>query len=579
MKKNIERFYKELWTLPPIGLLISNLILVSFFIALLILIFDPTKFIYLSILIIALFIQLTFIRFDDLMSTKRALGYILFYFVGVFISLVVYYITTLPFLSIAILTTFITLGSIVLKFTSSLNKFFRISCTFLISIPLLFFHSLIVSKHSYSVIDNLIRSYFILGITLMLSEIYLFIIRKVIISKYNVDLLEHLKGFLMTWLNKEPRYYQETLKRAHSEKKKFILNLLALRFNSGKILGFTSLPIHPGPIAKVGSSELPTRLMTTNPHFIAPFHGFTTHKYDLVNKEDSEKLVLDLENKLTELEGGIELKSTPIITTSTKNFEIKGFKIENTPIVIISSKFPDIIDDIDHELYEKVNKLAHAMGFNSIITIDAHNSYNTGLKQVINYNEEIYQGICVLLENLKNEPMRKTKASVEKIKLSDIKGLEGEVCPGEGYVISFIGDDFKNCLILIDSNNINFDFRKKLINKLKELGIKGEICSTDTHVMTGSILGHNGYIPFGTNKEKHEEIIQRILDAIDRSFKTAEEVEVTSYSFETPEFNILGKLIEAYEDGTNKFVKYGRIIPYFVFLMALLSSFIFYPLL
>ncbi|HLI46098.1 MAG TPA: DUF2070 family protein [Geobacterales bacterium] len=579
MKKTLDKFYKELWSLPNSKILLIYSALVSALLILLVYIFSTAKMAYLAILFGLPLIQILFSKMDRFTTTKRVYGYFLFYSIGLIISLLIYYLTTLIFLSLAVIISFIILGSIAFEFTSPINKIIKTFYAFIVSFPLLLFHSSIISKNSYNILDLLLRSYFIFGVALFFSELYLFLIRKVISSKYKVDLFEHLKAFLLSWISKNHDYFQDIIKKTATEKRKFQLEIMSIKFKSGKILGLLSLPIHPGPFSKVGSSDLPTLLMTKNPHFFAPFHGFTTHEMDLVNKEDGERVVDMLEKEVFKADAQTEIKATKMVERQTKNFDIKGFVLGNTPVLIVSANKADIIDDIGISLHEKAKEIARTIGFESIIAIDAHNSYIEGLKKVERYDEEILEGISLVLKELKNESKETVKVGFKKIRLNDIPKLKDEISSGEGYVISFVGKEFKNVLILIDSNNINFDLRNKLLERLEKLGIKSEICSTDTHVMTGSIMGHNGYLPFGYNTELHDEIIERILEATEGALKIQEDAMLAISRIETPDLKILGGLMKAYENGTNKFVKYGKILPYVVFTFSVLISFLAYPLL
>jgi predicted neutral ceramidase superfamily lipid hydrolase len=579
MKRSIEKFYKELWILPTTKILILYESILLIIVILLIFIINSNKIIFLPVLFLVLLIEYIFTKIDKFTTLKRALGFFLFYSFGLLISFFLYSFIKNVLISTAVLVCFISLATIALDFVTPLRNILKAVYSLLVSIPLLVFYNLVIEKDTHNLLFSFTKSYAVFAITLAITELYLFLIRKTIIRKYKIDLFEHLKGFLLTWLSKNHLFYEKTLKSVVKYETSFEIPATLFETSSGKRLSLLSLPIHPGPFLSVGSSDLPTILMTKNPIHILPFHGLTTHEYDFVSNDEKNYLIDFVEKNMIRYNEVLELKISNFVETETKHFVIKGFLINHVPVIIISAKIPDIIDDLNYDTHRKAKLLCKKYGFDDLILIDAHNSYSLGLNKAIDYESEILNGIRDHLNLLKKERLESGKISFQKIPLLDIEGLENEVCKGEGYLLVFRNTTSTFCLILIDSNNIDFELRNKIVRKLLEYNIKGEICSTDTHLMTGSFTGHNGYYPFGYNKKLHEIIIRRIINTLNYANQNFEEAKISFIKIETPKFRVLGDLIKIYENAMNRFVKYGKVLPYVTFVFSVFASVLVYPLL
>jgi len=81
----------------------------------------------------------------------------------------------------------------------------------------------------------------------------------------------------------------------------------------------------------------------------------------------------------------------------------------------------------------------------------------------------------------------------------------------------------KFCLLLIDANGITPGFRSKILHALREIGVNGEVCTTDTH----SVNVVKGVInPIGERMSDYdvELFVQDIIDAIRNAEKNMSKV-------------------------------------------------------
>ncbi len=574
MKKPINKFYKNLWNLPDQKVLIISSIIVTFLLTTTLFLTDPNKILSLLIVSLNLLFGYFIIKLDKLITIKRFFGFFLFFNSGLLLSVLIFEFS--PFypkqLSLATLVYFLAIGNIPLYYITTLRKLFRIFLVAIQAFPFILSYSFITARNLSSIFFETTKNYLIFLGTFWLLEFYLFLIKIMIIRKYNIDLIEHFRAFLHTWLTKEKEYFEKILTKTKLRVRKFKLNILTLMHDNEKLALF-SLPIHPGPFLTVGSSDLPSLLMNRNPLLMMPFHGFSTHKQDLIVDEDKNLLMEELERRLLNVNEDKILTCSKFYEIKTENFLIKGFLINETPLIIVAPKRPGVIDDIAPELDGKIRDLAKVEGFQDLVLIDAHNAHGSEIKEIIGLEAEILNGVKDLLKLLKNAKTEKAYWSFQKIQLADISALKKEICPGEGLLLLLATENFMNCLILLDANNIEHTLRNKIIEVLREAKVDCEVCSTDSHFMTGKLKGNDGYYPLGSNKESHELVIKRIIEALEKAKKRLKEGYVGKLVFLTPEFKILGNLAEIYEKGS-EFVKFGKLLPYLALVFSATMAFL-----
>lgn len=580
MKKSLNSYYAELWSLPSLKRLILIYLILYSLIPLLFFLANPSRILFLSSLILTLPSFFLFYKFEKFTSIKRLLGLGLFFSIGFAISLAVYLIS--PFykteLSLALLLTFLTLGNISLFFISPLKEKYSIIFANIFSAPFLVSYSSLIAKTFNEILTEFVKGYLIFLASFGSLCVYLLLIKLAIIKKYRIDLLYHLKSFLLTWLSKNPKYYEGVISKYDTEFKTFKIPALLIE-NRNKKLALLSLPVHPGPFLGVGSSELPSKLLNKNPSNILPFHGPSTHKEDLATMEESISLESLIESMVVNNSPYNDLKCSAIIKVGTKNFNLKTMRINDTALIAIEPKSEDIADDLPPELQDISAKIAKEHGLEECILIDAHNSFGTKFLKEKDIIFELEKGISDAINRLKEVKLKEVKIGFEKIIFNIDPNSEKEICFGEGALLVIKGEDFTNCIILIDSNNMKKEFRDALLARMEKEGINCIVCTTDSHSTTGLFNGHGGYYPLGHDKTRHELLLNTIKKSLDKALKNISEAKAGLIRLETPPFRVLGRLMEIYEKGTNSFIKYGKILPYVAFSICSLSSILIYPLL
>jgi len=579
-EKNLVEYYKELWNLPSYKFILP--ILAIFNLALLLIIYfnkPQNIFFYFYSIFLLFFLIFVFKQKDKYLTWKRLSGIVLFNFTGIFLAIVTYILLGYQYLYIAnaIATSFLVLSKIALFFISTIN----IKILFLIGnfFSLIFIYIYNLLKNSLDGIwyyNHLILDFFTYIIIFIIVLVYLYCIKIKGEIKYDLNPLSHFRNFILTWLNKESRFFENVLKKSAFNIKSFVIPFLFLKSkNTSKTAIFFSLPIHPGPLLTVGSSDLPSLLLSKTDILYFPFHGPSTHKEDLVDYEEKRYLISLLQQLQQTKED--ELYSTEMISVKKDSIQIEGFLLNETPILIISP-IKEGIDDIDPEIVKDVIKITNDLGYNPPIIIDAHNYYSKNVTNETNIYEQLIHGIRELLYKLSNSNKEKVKVGISDISFKKIEN--NEIGYGNGRIIVFKADNFANVLILIDANNITNEFRNILYNEILNYSKKFnckiffEVCSTDTHVLTARFQGEEGYYPLGHNKKIIKEIVDRIILAIEDAIKNTSETKAEFKLFATPPLKILGELYPKYVKISSEFIIYGKGLPLFVFITASLINYL-----
>jgi len=581
IKKNLEDFYKELWNLPSLKLIFP---LLTFFNLILILILYLYKILnillYLFNLILITIIVIILKIKDKYITWKRLSGIILFNYTGIFLATLsfIFLKYQYSYFANAVLLSFLILSSIALLFISAINvRMLFIIGNFLALGFIGMFNTLKNSISSNWAFANLVLDFFLFETVLIITLIYLYNIKRKGEIKYNLNPLYHFRNFILTWISKESSFFENALKKTSSNKKSFEFPCIILRLrNSVKYSVLFSLPVHPGPLLSVGSSDLPSILLNKENILYLPFHGPSTHKEDLIDHEEKNRLIEILDKLSLSSDPKNELYSTEMVTIEKDGVQVKGFLLNDIPIVLISPT-KDGIDDISPEIVKEINKISNNLGYKTTIIIDAHNYYSRNIVSEAEVNDKIINATQDLLSSLRDKSKKKTQIGISNI---DFKKIENnEIGYGYGRVIAFKTDEFINLLILIDANNITKKFREKLYNKIealsKKLNLKlyYEVCSTDTHVLTAKFQGNEGYYPLGYNEKTMNEIIKRIIEGIERSILITEDAELECKKVIIPPLKILANLYPIYEKISSEFIIYGKALPLFVFIISLLINY------
>ncbi|MBO8182561.1 MAG: DUF2070 family protein [Archaeoglobus sp.] len=372
--------------------------------------------------------------------------------------------------------------------------------------------------------------------TIVVGVAFAFLFIKYLDRDYDgINIKKLLRSFLLFWLTSEPEYFENELLKTSRKKKGWVK---VLKFGD---VSLVSTSFHPGPLRNVGGARMVGEILEKFGNSIY-LHSAAKHDSNPSTSKDIRKILKAIE-EIEETEETKEIEMSNL--TAVKPVEVEGerFRIKifpfnslfnsdfNFTLIFISGK--KAIDDIP----EVINEFAESL-FGECLVVDCHNchSENYGL------SEEDLQEIKKLLENAK-EKLRKldnfdpVKDSV-KVRYSFFKKKveTPNIC---GFIAMLLLDynSEKHCLLMLDGNNVNCEFKNQLEVFLSKNGIKGIISSTDNHAKT-AISPKVGYMPVGSDKKEREIILEFLKEGL--SSHELREVEKICYAKKNVEINVMG---------------------------------------
>ncbi len=220
----------------------------------------------------------------------------------------------------------------------------------------------------------------------------------------------------------------------------------------------------------------------------------------------------------------------------------------NGSSMIVLTKAPMVVEDIEREVGEDFEKVAGASKRRNVIIVDAHNS------RFESASTEELQGVK---KNSIYEKMYKSaiKEAVKKEKLGSMRC--GFACQkiyfwlnkpkdiGEGYTSVGIFEFGRKrfCMIYFDCNNMLPGFRDEMIKHVKsQFGLEAEVLTTDTHSVNGLNLPVDNVL----GRETSASAVKPVIDIlINRAMSSMENVKIHSGKVRMDKFWIWGENAEA----------------------------------
>ncbi|MHC1635239.1 MAG: DUF2070 family protein, partial [Candidatus Methanospirareceae archaeon] len=279
--------------------------------------------------------------------------------------------------------------------------------------------------------------------------------------------------------------------------------------------------LHPGPLGRIGSGDIPFLLASRLDGFIMVPHGIAHHDFDLVSKREAEKVVIAAKEALSSM--NFYDYATPSSRFYENDVKIIGqFFGDSVMLIFTTSPIPS--EDAEFAIGIAAMAEAKAAGARCAAIIDAHNCGAQGAK-IITLGSKLSSDIIRCVGRATKELSKRDKGGLkvgvasQKAKFYD--GTEVVEIEIKVAIIEVLGE--KTAYVLIDGNNMVVGLREEVIRHLKgELGVDdAEVMTTDSHV-TNKKDAYN-YVGM---KISHEEIIRVICQICKEAMSNIEPVEV-----------------------------------------------------
>ncbi|MEM2974147.1 MAG: DUF2070 family protein [Candidatus Micrarchaeia archaeon] len=280
-----------------------------------------------------------------------------------------------------------------------------------------------------------------------------------------------------------------------------------------ELLTFIVPHLHYGPFGNLGGSEFPhliARRMTPVSKYdnTFVFHGTATHDFNPIRSDDVDIVVRAVK------EAAKKIKFRPdavLMHGCGKESSAIGLVSRDAGFFILTHA-PKVTEDIDFSVGLALRNYAEKF-IDKAVIIDAHNAETGELMHVESGNPLVFDYQSAIEDALQKKLQKNLKYDRLEMGVSSLYPRLHSIGRAGVKVALFKTGRKEFALVVIDANGITPGFRNKILHALKEIGIDGEVCTTDTH----SVNVVRGVInPLDSEMSDYEEalLIHDILDTI-----------------------------------------------------------------
>ncbi len=284
----------------------------------------------------------------------------------------------------------------------------------------------------------------------------------IIIINRNLDgfnLRRYFKGFLLSWLTNDPRFFEAVLKERFVE---FGGWVKCIEFGRARLI---TTSFHPGPLRNVGGARLVCEINSMDNTFY--IHSPTNHALNPVSYEEVKKIL-----------GSIDCNGERVLPMKPyevegKRYLIRVFPFDKVKLMFIIGK--ECIDDLPFDL-----------NVDEAMIIDSHSAYCK------DFEPDLKELRYLIREGLKveSEPCNLKYA---------FKKFEVETKSMCGVAVLLLDYGEKHAIVIFDGNNVDLKFRMEIEDFCERNGFKATVASTDNHSKTG-ISTKFIYLPVGSDE-------------------------------------------------------------------------------
>jgi putative membrane protein len=454
-KTAFERFYSKAFTLPKkrisvvLGAITIVLASIQYGIART---FFAERYLFLALtflIALALSGKLLGLAFDGRRIFFFAL--VLLIFIELF-DFIVYHVG-LPYM-IALTPAFLSALLVIIFFFSSDVTESKVFATAFIMLLLIYPFNYLFSfdAPSRSHIYVLTGSYILINIIGLLAG---FFYLRFFDRDFGFNIKSFIRSFFLFWLTDDPLPVENELEKLGKTQHGWI------RCISIGDIHLVANSYHPGPFRAVGGAKLVDAILAKGKTMY--LHSATTHDKNIVSTREVERLVSCMRCQ------GAKLNAMEPYQLESENFKASVLPFDKLKLIILSGR--QAIDDLPSELQDYADKMGE------ILVVDAHNAYEKGYTAT---PEDLTQ-----IKDLIGQAARiKSNPSPLKAAFVKTKVDSANIC---GYLALLLLDygSTKYGIFMIDSNNIQREFRASIERHLERKGVTPVVISTDNHAKTG----------------------------------------------------------------------------------------------
>jgi len=312
---------------------------------------------------------------------------------------------------------------------------------------------------------------------------------------------------------------------------------VAFRTARGLKALFLAPTVHPGPMGRVGGSDLPAKvakgLEDLTPRVLVA-HGPTTHDENPATTAEVGKVAESVRRLLAPASFASTAGRAVRASFGRASALAQAF---GDVVVIVATFAPEPSDDIDGATGHAAVQEARLSGARDAIFVDAHNCLVEGAGLTLFGSEASHE----VIQAAKRATEAALKASQGRVRVG--YGRRSGFCtPDQGLGARGIEalivevDGQRTAYVLFDGNNMVPGLRDAVRGRLASVVQESEALTTDNHAVN---LTMNGFNPVGAVLEA-ETILREAEAAVRAAVGDLEPVEVAAFAEDLSDFRIFG---------------------------------------
>jgi putative membrane protein len=355
-------------------------------------------------------------------------------------------------------------------------------------------------------------------------------------KSYNVPSMKIFRAFILNWVSGENDPLEQYLENIGKDSD---VEVSMLKFDGGKPKAAFVLPlVHPGPFKNIGSSILPSLLkeeydLKFSCDSCVPL-GLLGHELDAASQQQNHKIINQVLTSATF--EAFDNKASPHVTVSEGGVST-SCQIFGKTAFLSYTLAPKTTEDLPQELGGLVQKEARKLGLDAVL-VNAHNSLTENTE--IEASLEMLTNVAVkCLQKAAGESQFSFKVGSSTVHPAEFSVKAGMGAGGITAIVVKVADQ-KTAYVVVDGNNMQSGLREKILAILGSVGFEAsEIFTTDTHAVSGVIVGPRGYHPVGEAMD-HQKLIAEITKVTSAAAANLESCKAGYRKFIVPQVRVIG---------------------------------------
>lgn len=294
------------------------------------------------------------------------------------------------------------------------------------------------------------------------------------------------------------------------------VTVLPFRRQGGDIKSvFLTTFLHPGPVGEIGGGNLPYRLAASLEDrfggLAMPFHGATTHDFNMVSHSETEKAVEAAERAIGEVEFGRDVGHAVRVEGDSAKVMAQRF---GDAALMVSTNSPEPTEDLDFSIGYAAVAEAKSTGLRDAMFVDSHNSHGEVPSTYLGSSHS-YDIIRTCYEATMEASQVESGQVLLGVASADVDSVDVAGLGIRVAVLDVAGQGI--AYVFIDGNNMVPGLRERILDALPV--DRGEVMTTDNHV-----VNMNGNNPVGTGVEP-DDLVEDVKGLVDDAFRDMESVE------------------------------------------------------